>query len=100
MGICYDLTKWGGYMFECPKCKHIYDKEVRNDCPSCGFKVIEVSFNAEIKVDVRIQYKGKSSMKINKRPSFEFKGGQEFRYSSNKYVDRSYRIDREKKSLY
>ena len=83
-------------MFECPRCKFNYNREARNDCPKCGYKVVELSLEANINVDITMQYKGKSHKKINKRPSFEFKGGQEFSYSKGKYVNRNYRIDREK----
>lgn len=83
-------------MFECPRCKFEYNREVRNDCPKCGYKIVKVSLEANIKVDVRMQYRGKSHKKINKRPSFEFKGGQEFSHSKGKYVNRDNKIDREK----
>jgi len=53
-----------------------------------------VSFEDKISVDIRIQYKGKSSVKKNKTPLFEFKGGQEYSYSKGKYIDRNYHIDR------
>ena len=56
---------------------------------------VSVSLEGELKVDVLLQYRGKSSVKKNKRPTFEFKGGQEFSHSKQKYVDRDYHIDRE-----
>lgn len=49
-----------------------------------------------IKTNAFISYKGRSYEKVNKKPLFEFKVGNEINYKLNRKVDRSYRIDRVK----
>ena len=55
----------------------------------------EAKFTSKLKM--RVNYRGKSNKKIGKRkrPSFEFKGGDEFSVDRDKYVKRHYYIDRE-----
>jgi len=52
--------------------------------------------NLNLHLNIRFQYRGKSNDKVGnkKRPSFEFKGGQEFSENKQKHVNRHYVIDR------
>ncbi len=78
----------------CPFCNFEYDNSIDPDCPKCNRKNISVSINATIDVEVDLSYRGKSNEKVNKRPSFEFKGGNELNHRLNRKVDRTYHIDR------
>lgn len=78
----------------CPKCGFEYDNLNKPDCPQCGQKNISLNLSSSINLQVDLCYKGKSNEKINKRPSFEFKGGNEVNHRLKVKVDRNYHIDR------
>ena len=78
----------------CSKCQFDYDNSINPQCPNCMATNHSVSLVDTIKVDASISYKGRSNEKVNKKPLFEFKGGNEINRKLNLKVDRSYQIDR------
>ncbi len=79
---------------KCLSCANEYDNSLNLHCPSCGMKNVSVNVCMNISIGLAQRYKGKSNVKINRRASFEFKGGNEINYSRNIQVNRDYYVDR------
>ena len=61
----------------CSYCKHEYDNSTDPKCPKCNRTNYSGLAMGKINLENELSFKGKSNIRINKRPSFEFKGCNE-----------------------
>lgn len=81
--------------FYCNVCKKEFDMLERGNCPECGYSDVSVHLTFSDNFSVKEQIRGKAKVPEQKKPTKEFKCGDDFYRKEKKFVERTMIVDRE-----